>query len=79
LLQQLQDNLNDDEGEELLLAKTIEMLTFDIAKAPQQHVGQLGDQKTCLEIGNKAMSESTMFTSHSHQCLMKFFSNACIG
>jgi hypothetical protein len=30
LLQQLQDNLDDDEGEELLLAKTIEMLTFDI-------------------------------------------------
>jgi hypothetical protein len=32
---QLQDNLDDDEGEELLLAGAIEMLTFDITKAPQ--------------------------------------------
>jgi hypothetical protein len=78
-LQQLQDNLDDDVGEELLLAGAIELLTFDIVKAPRQHDGQLHDQKTCLEIGNKAMSESIMFTSHFHRCLMKFFSNACIG
>jgi hypothetical protein len=79
LLQQLQDNLDDDEGQELLLARAIEMLTFDIAKAPRQHGGQLRNPKACLEIGNKAMSESIMFTSHFHQCLVKFFSNACIG
>ncbi len=35
LLQQLQDNLDDDEGEELFLARFVHMLASDIAKAPQ--------------------------------------------
>jgi len=34
LLQQLQDNMDDDEGEELFLARVLHMLTSDIAKAP---------------------------------------------
>ncbi len=34
LLQQLQDNLDDNEGEELFLVGVVHMLAFDIAKAP---------------------------------------------
>jgi hypothetical protein len=33
LLQQLQDNLDDDEGEKLFLVGVVHMLAFDIAKA----------------------------------------------
>jgi len=34
LLQQLQENMDDDEGEELFLAGVVHMLASDIAKAP---------------------------------------------
>jgi hypothetical protein len=39
----------------------------------------LGDQKICLEIDNKAMSESTLIILHLHQCLEKLYSYASIG
>ncbi len=37
LLQQLQDNLDDDEGEKLFLAGIIHMFASNIVKTPQQH------------------------------------------
>jgi hypothetical protein len=38
-VQQLQDNLDDDGGEELFLAGAIHMLAFDITKTPRQRGG----------------------------------------
>lgn len=37
LLQQIQDHMNDEEGEELLLIGVVEMFAFDQVEGPRRH------------------------------------------